>query len=230
MSPNVDGMSDGQNTFQGIRSFDPSVGQWNTPDAYRGDVHDPMSQKAYMWNRNNPYAYADPSGYAYVTESLFYDDNATMFGAGSQVGGAIGLLGQLLHDVGEAIETAYDTLTQNGKSTAVPSSSALEDSITKQLTGEGYTSSSYDVPNGTVDVYKDPKRTGGSAVVGIANSGERVDLHVYGPTGLFSGYGFEFAWARYNGYGTLFYHQASGPKGFRPFGGFGPPQAAGGTD
>ena len=61
--PKSDGFSDGQNTFEGVRTYDPQSGAWTTPDAFHGDVHDPMSQKPYMWNRNNPYAYADPSGY-----------------------------------------------------------------------------------------------------------------------------------------------------------------------
>lgn len=39
------------------------MNQWTMPDAYAGDVHDPMSQKPYMWNGNNPITYADPSGY-----------------------------------------------------------------------------------------------------------------------------------------------------------------------
>ena len=39
------------------------LGNWTAPDAYAGNVGDPMSQKAYMWNRNNPLAYSDPSGY-----------------------------------------------------------------------------------------------------------------------------------------------------------------------
>ena len=51
-------------TFQGVRAVDEASGQWTTPDAYAGDVHDPMSQKAFMWDRNNPYAYQDPSGFA----------------------------------------------------------------------------------------------------------------------------------------------------------------------
>ena len=62
-----DGYSDGINVFQGVRSYDPNMNQWTTPDAYAGDVHDPMSQKPYMWNGNNPVSYSDPSGYA--TES-----------------------------------------------------------------------------------------------------------------------------------------------------------------
>ena len=50
-------------TIQGVRVYDSASGTWTTPDAYEGNVHDPMSQKAFMWNRNNPYAYSDPSGY-----------------------------------------------------------------------------------------------------------------------------------------------------------------------
>jgi RHS repeat-associated protein len=61
--PKSDGLNDGQNTFQGVRTYDPQAGTWTTPDAYHGNVHDPMSQKPYMWNKNNPYAYLDPSGY-----------------------------------------------------------------------------------------------------------------------------------------------------------------------
>jgi YD repeat-containing protein len=59
----ADGWSLDYETWQGVRTSDLAIGQWNTPDAYAGEVHDPMSQKPFMWNRNNPYAYADPSGY-----------------------------------------------------------------------------------------------------------------------------------------------------------------------
>jgi hypothetical protein len=58
-----DGYSDNINTFQGVRAYDSAMNQWTTPDAYSGDVHDPMSQKPYMWNGNNPVEYSDPSGY-----------------------------------------------------------------------------------------------------------------------------------------------------------------------
>jgi YD repeat-containing protein len=51
-------------TFQGARAVDESTGKWTTPDAYAGDVHDPMSQKSFMWDRNNPYSYSDPSGFS----------------------------------------------------------------------------------------------------------------------------------------------------------------------
>ena len=59
-----DGYADGYgNTFQGVRAYDGNLGTWTSPDAYAGEVHDPMSQKPYMWNDNNPTEYQDPSGY-----------------------------------------------------------------------------------------------------------------------------------------------------------------------
>lgn len=59
----ADGWTLDYETWQGVRTSDLAIGQWNTPDAYAGEVHDPMSQKPFMWNGNNPYAYSDPSGY-----------------------------------------------------------------------------------------------------------------------------------------------------------------------
>ncbi|MDQ6732549.1 MAG: hypothetical protein M3Z35_00300, partial [Nitrospirota bacterium] len=59
----TDGYNDAYNTFQGTRVYDPTMAQWTSPDPYAGDVHDPMSQKPFMWNRNNPVSYSDPSGY-----------------------------------------------------------------------------------------------------------------------------------------------------------------------
>jgi hypothetical protein len=49
-------------TVQGVRVSN-DLGVWTSPDAYAGNVHDPMSQKPYMWNRNNSYDYSDPSGF-----------------------------------------------------------------------------------------------------------------------------------------------------------------------
>jgi YD repeat-containing protein len=60
----LDGWTLDNNTWQGVRTYDASIGQWNTPDAYAGDVDDPMSQQPFMWNRNNPYEYSDPSGFS----------------------------------------------------------------------------------------------------------------------------------------------------------------------
>jgi len=55
---------------QGARTYDPTSGQWLTPDAYPGNAHDPMSQKPFMWNGNNPLQYADPTGYYGTSQGL----------------------------------------------------------------------------------------------------------------------------------------------------------------
>ncbi len=64
--PRRDGISDLYNTIQGTRSYDSDSGQWTAPDAYAGEVDDPATQRPYMWNRNNPYVYEDPSGYIWT--------------------------------------------------------------------------------------------------------------------------------------------------------------------
>jgi hypothetical protein len=59
----TDGFYVGDIQINGVRAVDPTVGAWTTPDAYEGDIHDPMSQQKYMFNRNNAVDYSDPSGY-----------------------------------------------------------------------------------------------------------------------------------------------------------------------
>ncbi|MHB8432954.1 MAG: DUF6531 domain-containing protein [Candidatus Tyrphobacter sp.] len=61
--PRTDGLTDGTDTIQGVRTYDSNAGTWTTPDAYAGNVDDPVSQKSYMWNGSNPEAYSDPTGY-----------------------------------------------------------------------------------------------------------------------------------------------------------------------
>jgi hypothetical protein len=72
----VDGWTLDYESWQGVRTFDPATGQWNVPDAYAGEVHDPMTQKPFMWNHNNSYAYADPSGYRIEWAGDIYDQKA----------------------------------------------------------------------------------------------------------------------------------------------------------
>ena len=76
--PRTDGLTDGFDTIQGVRAYDNTSGSWTTPDAYAGDVHDPISQKSFLWNGNDPVTYADPTGYDPVQASglpgeLYYD-------------------------------------------------------------------------------------------------------------------------------------------------------------
>ena len=61
--PRRDGIWDGVNMIQGVRAYDTAIGQWTTPDVFKGHIEDPMSQQPYMWNRNNPDQYSDPTGY-----------------------------------------------------------------------------------------------------------------------------------------------------------------------
>jgi YD repeat-containing protein len=61
--PRTDGISDGINTFQGVRSYNANVGAWTTPDATDGNATDPMSEQSYIWNASNPLMYQDPTGY-----------------------------------------------------------------------------------------------------------------------------------------------------------------------
>ena|ERR1700733_1759077 len=39
------------------------MGTWTTPDAFAREIGDPTSQKSFMWIRNNPANYSDPTGF-----------------------------------------------------------------------------------------------------------------------------------------------------------------------
>ena len=88
-------------TVQGTRVSDRDG--WTTPDAYAGEVHDPMSQKPYMWNRNNPYHYSDPSGFSPCLEEWCVDHTA---GKGPE-----------LPEIGHVVaRTSADQLMPDGRS------------------------------------------------------------------------------------------------------------------
>jgi hypothetical protein len=73
----TDGYGYGTYTFQGVRIFDTNSSQWLTPDAYAGDVHDPLSQKPFIWNANNPIEWSDPSGF--VVEFTITGDSVHIY-------------------------------------------------------------------------------------------------------------------------------------------------------
>ena len=60
--PRLDGFVDGFNTVQGVRAFDATAGLWMSPDTGFSSISNPISQKSYAWNNNNPLSFADPSG------------------------------------------------------------------------------------------------------------------------------------------------------------------------
>lgn len=60
----ADGYSYGPYAVQGVRSYDSTSQQWLTPDAFAGNVNNPMSQKPFIWNSNNPVLWSDPTGFS----------------------------------------------------------------------------------------------------------------------------------------------------------------------
>jgi YD repeat-containing protein len=96
-----DGVTDGVGTIQGVRNTNPDTQQWTTPDAYAGDITDPMSQSAYMWNNNNPVRYQDPSGYCPVCLVLAPEVpaiSAAAVAAAAAGGAALGAIAGLIHN------------------------------------------------------------------------------------------------------------------------------------
>lgn len=110
----TDGYDDGYgNTFQGVRAYDENTSQWTAPDAYAGEVHDPMSQKPFMWNRNNPIAYADPTGYISVGDvwnAVAGDDINTLRSADASVGSKVIAVADLATTVAAPEKGALESL------------------------------------------------------------------------------------------------------------------------
>jgi YD repeat-containing protein len=105
-------------TFQGERAVDTASGQWTTPDAYAGTVHDPMSQKSFMSDRNNPYSYSDPSGFAPQRAETASPDGSyegiTSAGPAEVADAGVGP-GQLALDVVTAVDNALKQLRDKGE-------------------------------------------------------------------------------------------------------------------
>jgi hypothetical protein len=62
LEPRTDGIWDGYAVIQGVRVSDPQTGTWTTPDEFPGFIHDPMSQKSYVLDRNDPTDFEDETG------------------------------------------------------------------------------------------------------------------------------------------------------------------------
>ncbi len=129
---------------QGARSYDPTSGQWLTPDPYAGDVRDLMSQKPFMWNGNNPVSNSDPSGYDAIfqgsdgsgSQPLFTDWSLT-----GTVGVDLGSFGQIIADI-RASTSVLETITPPDEQSAPPPESTSEgeggSETQQELTGQRY--------------------------------------------------------------------------------------------
>lgn len=48
--------------LMGARYYSSSIGRWISEDSYRGSPDDPLSLNLYVYVKNNPLIYVDPSG------------------------------------------------------------------------------------------------------------------------------------------------------------------------
>jgi YD repeat-containing protein len=64
LQPDGDGYWDGFVMIQGVRDFDSTLRGWIEPDPSVGTAWNPMTQKSYTWNNNNPSEFGDPTGSA----------------------------------------------------------------------------------------------------------------------------------------------------------------------
>jgi YD repeat-containing protein len=73
-----DGYQFGPYAVQGSRAMNSATGQWMTPDWYPGTLDNPLSQRAYTWNGNNPVTMSDPTGFdgsVICDTTVVYDAN-----------------------------------------------------------------------------------------------------------------------------------------------------------
>jgi hypothetical protein len=121
-----DGYYDGTVSIQGVRAFDPNMNQWTTPDAYSGDVHDPMSQHPYMWNSNNAVQYEDPSGYiagvATFPVAIVCPECAVVIAIGAVLGAGAAILKSEKEKADDAIAHGAKPEPQPGAPPTTPSS------------------------------------------------------------------------------------------------------------
>jgi RHS repeat-associated protein len=62
--------------YEGARYYDPSNGRFVTQDSYSGDRNDPMTMNLYVYARDNPERYVDPSGHVLLSSYRLYGGGA----------------------------------------------------------------------------------------------------------------------------------------------------------
>jgi len=248
-SAKTDGISDGTNTFQGSRTYDSQAGVWVTPDAYRGNVQDPMSQKPYMWNRNDPYSYSDPSGFVPEWDKK-YDaewnashgvgdagDNALApihVGSGA-IAKAIGAPGQMHLDIGDTIIEVFNRLASFGVDPAQLTMANVAVKIAEALIDKGYGVEELFAKNGamllkvTDQTLIGGNQVGGLAVIRIAIDGLSLDVREFDARNENLLYHDEFQWRQRQRDGMIWWHNFQKDKlggiHWDPFNGYAAPQA-----
>ncbi len=67
--------------YLGARYYDPTIGRFITEDSYEGDDNDPMTLNRYIYGRDNPERYEDPSGHMPLTPNDLGPDLQSMCAA-----------------------------------------------------------------------------------------------------------------------------------------------------
>jgi YD repeat-containing protein len=78
LRPDGDGYWDGIVMIQGARDFDSTLRGWIEPDPSSGTTWNPMTQKSYTWNDNNPSELGDQTGRSPSGESAWGPGSALM--------------------------------------------------------------------------------------------------------------------------------------------------------
>ncbi|MEA2688169.1 MAG: hypothetical protein QOD51_776, partial [Candidatus Eremiobacteraeota bacterium] len=164
------------------RAVEASSGQWTTPDAFAGVVHDPMSQKSFMWDNNNPYSYSDPTGFfpQIVSPAELDGSMKAPINGGAQPKAEVAKAGVgnsppgVQVDVNNAIVTAYDYETAATTGSGKFKPGEMADIIANRLAGHPL--------NGGYDVEVTPGKDSARVSVGDPVSGYRAEITIHGRT------------------------------------------------
>lgn len=65
--------------YFGARYYDPSIGRFVTQDSQRGNMNDPMTMNLYIYARDNPERYVDPTGHMFYSGRSWTDSDDPTF-------------------------------------------------------------------------------------------------------------------------------------------------------
>src|SRR6202163_1079319 len=175
-------------TIQGARAVQSASGQWTTPDAFAGAVHDPMSQKSFMWDNNNAYSYSDPTGFRVQSVDTANADGSAWMqtnGGAQSIAVSGGAYGDF--DTIEAVvEHVMDEISKSGANVSALSATAVASAVAEALASKDYNVlKTYSTQGGAVAmlVSNQPQHTSYIQVtryytIGIAANGQAATLRI----------------------------------------------------